>query len=125
MKPKIFSDAYQLTVQVFVMTKGLPKAYRPTLGRRLEEGSLNLLCSLDRAMKTSARASAERKIEQFRHASDALDEIRVVLQLSNDLGLISHVLLSELSVLTNQIGRELGGLLNHTRVSQASVAAPC
>ncbi len=48
-EPKIFADCYQTSIQVFNRTKNFPKALRPTIGRRLEEASLNCLISIRKA----------------------------------------------------------------------------
>jgi len=107
---KIVVDAYSLTLAVFRKSSGFPKYYRPTLGRKLEEGALNLTLSVRIASFTSGKDGLERRKRFLDRSSESLDEIRIVLQICHDLSIITPSGYADLSELTSEIGRQLGGL---------------
>ena len=104
--PKIYTDCYQATIQVFHRTKSFPKALRPTLGRKIEEASLSCLLNIQKASLNKTI-----RLQSLQNASMALDELRTLIQLSRDLNAINVAALSELLGLTKQIGREIGGFI--------------
>ncbi len=108
-EPKIFADCYQTSIQVFNRTKNFPKALRPTVGRRLEEASLNCLVSI---RKASLCAPALR-LKYLQVASESLDEMRTLIQFSKDMGAINVAGFSELSGYTKEMGKELGGFIKY------------
>jgi len=114
--PKIYTDAYQLTLSIFHRTKSFSKHMRPTLGRRLEEAAINLAFATKRAMFSKA----DSKTRHLYQASDILDEIRILVQLSRDLEIISVGGYGELSEQTKELGRELGGLINHEQSKKSA-----
>lgn len=105
-QPKIYSDCYQTTIHIFHRTKSFPKALRPTLGRKIEEAGLNCLLNIQKASYNKSI-----RLQSLRQASMALDELRTLIQLARDLNAINVAGLSELSGLTKQIGREIGGFI--------------
>jgi len=107
--PKIYSDCYQAAIQVFHRTKNFPKALRPTLGRKIEEASLSCLVSVRKA----SVSSPHQRIRYLYTASDALDELRTLIQFAKDLNAINVAGFSEVSEATQEIGRELGGFIKH------------
>lgn len=114
--PKVYRDAYQLTVSIFQRTKSYSKHLRPTLGRSLEEASLSLAFATKRAMFSKG----EQKFRHLYKASDVLDEIRIMVQLSRDLEMLSVGGYGELCELTKELGRELGGLIKHAQAKDSS-----
>lgn len=112
--PKIFADAYQLSLTTFHRTKNFPKALRPTLGRRLEEASLDLTRDIRVGMLKPAKQSGER-LPYIENASAHLDEIRIMLSLARDLQVISIPAYEELSMLTRDIGKAIGGVLKYAQ----------
>jgi len=115
-RPKIYSDCYQTAIQVFHRTKSFPKALRPTLGRKVEEASLNCLLSVRKA----SVAKGANRLKHLYTASDALDELRTLVQFSRDLHAINVSGLSEITALTKEIGREIGGFIKHEQNNGAS-----
>lgn len=107
---KIYSDCYQATVQIFHKTKNFSKAMRPTLGRRIEEATLDCLVNV---RKASVVKSAEQRLKHLNNADEALDELRTLIQLAEDMKELNVAAFSELSKHTKEIGRELGGWLKH------------
>lgn len=118
-EPKIFSDGYQLSVMVFNRTRAFPKHFRPTLARRLEEASLDLMLTLK-----IASFSREAKESHLSQASERLDEIRVLLQLSHDMHLLNPAGFAEMSAQTALVGKQIGGLSKALRKGQAGGGVP-
>jgi len=113
--PKVFTDAYQLVVLVFQRTKNFSKPMRPTLGGRLEVASIDLLMNVKKATVTKSQV----RLKYLQTASRLLDDMRLLVQLSRDMQCVNSAGFGELSVLTNELGRELGGLIRYeTEVSR-------
>ncbi len=109
--PKIYADAYQAVIQVFHRTKNIPKALRPTIGRKVEESVLSCLLNIRKA----TLSTGPYRMKHLISASESLDELRILIQLLKDLNAINVAGLSELSEITRQIGMELGGFIKHEK----------
>lgn len=116
-RSKIYKDSYQLMIHVFHRTKNFPKFYRPTLGRRLEEGSLDLTQVIAQALMLSANKNDhdDLRLDLFLKSSMILDQFRVVLNLSKDLQILNISGYEELTAQSREIGRELGGLMKYLK----------
>jgi hypothetical protein len=112
---KVFADAYQMTLVVFSRTKNFPKHLRPTLGRRLEESCLDLTIQLRLASFQSQNSLTPMKGAALRLASERLDQVRVLLQMSRDMSLITPVCYEELCTSSLEIGREVGGWIKYAQ----------
>lgn len=108
--PQVFSDSYSLCLQVFHYAKLFAKPYRPTLGRRLEETSLDVVLSIKRSLFMSA---GPEKAKCFEQVSQVLNETRTLFDLARDIGLLTPAAYQELSDLGLRVGKGLGGLLKH------------
>lgn len=113
-KPKIYSDCYQAAICVFNRTKAFPKALRPTLGRKMEEASLDCLASVRKATVTSHSL----RMKHLHAASESLDELRTLVQFAKDMNAMNVAGFSEVSSLTKEIGKELGGFIKHERTKE-------
>jgi hypothetical protein len=111
-QPKIYSDAYQLSITIFERTGKFPRWVRPTLGRRLEESSLDLTLFLRRALTTDARNLRARR-EHLQLASSCIDQIRIEAQVARDLKFLAAAPYQDMCELTAELGRQIGGLLKH------------
>ncbi|MBS1983534.1 MAG: four helix bundle protein [Bdellovibrionales bacterium] len=110
--PKLVHDAYELSRQVFHRTKSYPKALRPTLGRRLEERSVDLAILLKQAcFRQKGIGSGPPRATLLTQASQVLDEVRLLLQLGREMQAIPVGAFGEFSALTDGIGRQIGGFL--------------
>lgn len=107
---KIVVDAYSLALAIFRKSSGFPKYYRPTLGRRLEDGGLNLTLAVRIASLTSGKDGLDRRKKFLDRSSEHLDEIRIILQMCHELSIIPASGYADLSELTSEIGRQIGGL---------------
>lgn len=113
-EPKAYVDSYQLTIHLFHRTKNFPKQLRPTLGRSVDEEALKLTQNLRKTFVLPNKGgNLERKITYLQEASLSLDDLKVLLQMSFDLKAINVAALSETTLLTREIGKEIGGLLKH------------
>lgn len=115
--PKVFSDSYQFTICLFNRTKSFPRGLRPTLGRKMEELSLEMTQVLRRALLAPVQPSKgtghSLRSRLLKVASDLLDDLRVLMDLSRDLQVLPISAFEELSKLSREIGREIGGLIKH------------
>ena len=112
---KILVDSYQLTMMIFKRSRSFPKQYRPTIGRRLEEGAINLTLAVRIASLSSGKDRATRRTRSLENASENLDEIRILLQLCHDLQIIAMAGYGELSEMTAIVGRQIGGLTKFSK----------
>ncbi len=121
-RSKIYKDCYQLMIHVFNRTKNFPKFYRPTIGRRLEEGSIELTQMIAQALILSANKNEEYhlRLELFLKSSMMLDQFRVVLNLSKDLQILNISGYEEMIVQSREIGRELGGMMKYLKNKKPS-----
>lgn len=111
-EPKAYVDSYQLTIHLFHRTKNFPKQLRPTLGRSIEEEALKLTQNLRKTfVLPNKNENIDRKVAYLQEASLSLDDLKVLIQMSYDLKAINVAALSETTVLTREIGKEIGGLL--------------
>ena len=106
---KIYADAYQLSLLVFHRTKSYPKHLRPTLGRILEESSVLLLTNIRKATVQSGKS----RVASLRRSSSNLDDIRIVLQLAKEMKCLSPGAFGDISKITLELGREIGGFLRY------------
>lgn len=113
-EPKAYVDSYQLSIHLFHRTKNFPKQLRPTLGRKIEEGTLNLTQYLRKTFVIPNKDENRiQKIEYLKMASLNLDDLKVLIQMSYDLQAINVASLSETTILTREIGKEIGGLMKY------------
>jgi len=113
---KIVVDSYQLSMAIFKISRNFPKQYRPTLGRRLEDGSINLTLFIRIASLASKKL---RRITLLEKSSEYLDEIRLLSQMCYDLQIIPIVSYGEISNMTLDIGRQLGAFLKYTQTEES------
>ena len=116
---KLFADTYQLCLTLFARTKSMAKALRPNIGGRLEKTCLDLLLSIRIALVSSGPHRMKYLIE----ASRFLDEVKLLIQLAKDLQAISIAGFGELSSLSLEIGKELGGMIKHDKRSLGNTKA--
>lgn len=121
--PKLYADAYELGLRIFQRTKNFPKHFRPTLGRRLEEAGMDLTLRVRLAL-VEGKTRAAGVPSQLHEASSRLDDIRIMLQMSHDLGILTGPAYGELSELTAGVGAQIGGLLKFRSAPNAPENQP-
>jgi hypothetical protein len=87
-------------------TRRLPKTLRPTLGRRLDDASIEALVALSdaRYLPREARGAALRRVD------GQLATIRALLRLTRSRDGVSLGQYRHLSELIDEVGRMIGGL---------------
>lgn len=108
-EPKLYKDLYQMSIHIFHRTRGFPKALRPTLGRKIEESSLNSLLN----MRKATTAKPQIRLKYLYAVSESIDELRTLVQLSKELKAMNVAGFNEISGLTKEVGREVGGLIKY------------
>ena len=110
--PQLYKDTYELALGIFACTKSLPKHARPTLGRRLEENALELASQV-RTMLLIRRNHSEVKNAHLEQAVRHTDELKLLVQLSRDLDVLTSSKFGDFSQQLEAIGSQLGGLSKH------------
>jgi hypothetical protein len=102
---RIYVDAYKATLLAYQRTKGFPKHLRPSLARHIEENALSCLLAVHKAgLDVKARPAL------LSEASLCVDHLRVLFQLSKDLGVLSFGAFAELSELNESVSKSVGAL---------------
>ena len=114
--PQIYTDGYQLALSLFHRTKSFGKHLRPTLGRKLEETAIDLVLTTKKAMFSKG----DFKVKHLHKTSEILDEIRILIQLSRDLEMLTVGGYSEICLPTKELGKEIGGLLRHEDATKSA-----
>ena len=102
----IFARAYDLALETCKMVERFPRSKRAVLGRRLEESALQFQAQL--------AAASQRMPNALSMANLALNEYRFALRLAHGLELISTGYYGEISKITAECGRLLGGWIKKT-----------
>ena len=108
---KIYSDCYQTSIHIFNRTKSFPRHLRPTLGRKIEESILGCLLCIRKANVSTQ----PQRIEHLYNASNFLDDLRTLVNISKDMQALNPAGFSEISEMTKTIGKELGGFIKYER----------
>ena len=78
--PKIFVDSYSMTLKIFNYTKSIPKVFRPTLGRRLEEDALKLTHTIRKSLLISTKKSKNNdENSRLKNFSFCLKDARTII----------------------------------------------
>lgn len=99
----LLHDAYDLSLALYRVVPGFPKAQRFVLGQRIEHASLELLFGVQEA------AEADGRTEALRRASKALDRLRLLVRMATDLGFLPVARHEVFAKRFDAIGRQLGG----------------
>jgi hypothetical protein len=110
--PPIYTEAYHLAGEMLRHTAHVPKMYRPTLGRRMEEAALDVVVILRHELLKNAPMD-------LRGVGRRVDELKVLIQLSHDMGILRDQAFGELATTTDKIGKMIGGLERHGKRPKA------
>jgi hypothetical protein len=97
----VYRDTYKLILKIFEVTKDVPKEYKYTLGQDMKRDALQLVRSIYRANKSTAKRV---------HLEAFLDEFE--LRLCTDMKVLSFKKQAELTVLMDSIGKQVTGWRN-------------
>jgi four helix bundle protein len=117
---KVYADCYQTSIHIFNKTKSFPRHLRPTLGRKMEESVINCLLNI---RKANVASQGRYRIDHLNQASQSLDDLRTLVNLSKDMQALNIPAYSEISNLTSNIGKQLGGFIKSEREKVKNVTA--
>lgn len=106
--PPIYTEAYHLAQALLKQSAHIPKAYRPTLGRRMEEAALDIVVRLRQELLKNGQL-------ELTAVSLRIDELKVLIQLAHDVGILRDHAFGEFAAAIDKIGRMLGGLTRHKK----------
>jgi hypothetical protein len=107
----IFTRTFDLLTWLLPATNHFPKIHRHTFTRRLLDAAFDLRERLEEANLRKANA----RIQQLLLADEALTKMRMYLRLAARWGWLSLGQYEHVAVMTNEIGRLLGGWQKVTR----------
>ena len=98
---KVFKDVYDLVLMIFTFTKDFPREYKFTLGQDLKRDAIVLVRSIYRANK------AKDKTEYLDNFLDDFELIKLEIRLCVDLKILSIKKQSQLSLLMDNVGKQV------------------
>lgn len=104
-QPPVLHDAYDLALALYREVPKFPKAQRFVLGQRIEHASLDVLFGV------AAAADADARVASLRRASEALDQLRLLVRLAADLGFLPGERHEALARRIDPLGKQIGGWL--------------
>jgi hypothetical protein len=108
--PSIYSDCYQLTLELYGRTKNFPKQFRPTIARKIEEASIELTTGV-RALLLEKKQDLQLKKHHLMTVSHRADELKFLTQLCCDLEILSAGSFGDLNERISGIGKQVGALI--------------
>jgi hypothetical protein len=102
----VYRDTYQLILKIFEVTKDFPKGYKYTLGQDMKRDALQLVRSIYRANKSTAKTV---HLETF---LDEFELLKLEIRLCINMKVLSFKKQAELSVLMDSIGKQVTGWRN-------------
>jgi hypothetical protein len=103
---KVFKDVYSLILKIFECTQGFPREYKYTLGQDMKRDAITLVRSIYRANKS------KNKTEYLEVFLDDFEIIKLEIRLCVDMRILSIKKQAELSVLMDNIGKQITGWRN-------------
>lgn len=103
----IFKKAYELSLEIFHVTRLFPKSQRFLMANRLEEVTLKILEKIIQANEI------QEKLPILKEVSALLERLRILIRISKDLTYINFKEYEELSLSADEIGRMLGGWIKY------------
>jgi hypothetical protein len=110
--PPLYTESYHLAREMLRHTAQIPKNYRPTLGRRMEEAALDIVVTLRQEL-------LKNQSFDLKKVSLRVDELKVLIQLSYDVGILKDQAFGALATATDKIGKMVGGLAKHGKRSSS------
>ena len=114
--PPLYSECYHFTLTLLSKTEKMPKHFRPTLGRRMEEASLDLLVLLKHILLSKGRSDVSGLL-------DKIDELKLLIQLAFDLRCMSPFDFHQHSESLVSLGKMLGGLKRYEQRKPSAQAS--
>lgn len=109
--------AYDICLWLTARVARFPRQHKFTLGDRLETTALDLILALVEASHASAKDRALYRADRL------LDQLRVLLRLGRDMGLVTTRQQEFISAWTDELGRMLGGWFRSARTRAVPASA--
>ncbi len=107
----IYQKAFDLLLYAMPILQRMPKAYRFTVVKRVEDSLLDTLLLIAKANRARDKATLLVAID------DELDRLRILCRLCNGVGLLPTDKYGNISAQLNELGRLLGGWLRQQRAA--------
>ena len=102
----VYRDTYKLILKIFECTKDFSKEYKYTLGQDMKRDALQLVRSIYRANKsTDKKEHLETFLEDF-------ELLKLEIRLCTDMKILPIKKQAELSLLMDNIGKQITGWRN-------------
>lgn len=111
-KLPIFKDAHLLVLQVYKLTKKFPTEEKFGIISQLRRSSSSIVASI---VEGNARGYRKEFINFLLIATGSLEETKYFLLLSRDLGYVTTAEYTDSHKLTENVGRQLRGLIKYLR----------
>jgi len=99
----VFKKGYDLLIEIYKMTSGLPREYKYTLGEKLKNETLELLLQI---YKANLSWEKETHIDKCRENTEVA---RLLIRLLHDLRQINIKRMIALNVLIESVSKQLSG----------------
>ncbi len=106
----VFKDVYRLVLKIYEYSEEFPRTYKYTLGQDMKRDALQLVRSIYRANKAKSKVAF---LEEF---LDDFELLKFEIRICADLKIISIKKQSEICLLMDQIGKQITGWRNASRV---------
>ncbi|MFH1050450.1 MAG: four helix bundle protein [bacterium] len=106
----VYRDTYKLILRIFEYTKDFSKEYKYTLGQDMKRDALHLVRNIYRANK------ATNKKEHLESFLDDFELLKLEIRLCTDMKVLPIKKQAELSLLMDNIGKQITGWRNASPV---------
>lgn len=106
----IYEDTYQFVRNALEINKQIPKMYKPTLGRKMVDLSLDLFGHIESANRLTDKTKRTYHQEQY---LIKINTITAMLRLCKDYKLISDGLHSATAYMLTTLGKQMTAWKNH------------
>ncbi len=108
---KVYKKSFDFLVEITRQTAHFQRNFRYTLGEKLNNNSIEFIVYI---YKANSAKSLNERTELIKELLEKLQYINVILRLSNELKNISKDKYIELTLITQDIEKQLNGWLTHS-----------
>lgn len=105
----IFQEAHSLVLSVYKISKSFPKEEKFSLTSQIRRSAASIPTNI---VEGNARGHSKEMIEFLYFAKGSLEETKYHLFLARDLGYINELDYDAVHDKTNNVGKQLNGLIN-------------
>ena len=111
-EPRVMVGLYDLAVWFMKHTNRFPKNWRVTLGDRIDNTLVDMLCLVHRARVRSD------KLDLLHRANEELDILRMLSRLCLEMGCLEGRRREYVARQIDEIGRQIGSWIRHLKMKQ-------